>query len=84
MSKCRYDLLADCNSNDCLSCVLDKIRAEIEEIETYDGLYIDRAYVLQIIDKYKAESQCLINRRKFFEGNGYCYMFKPPESEEEK
>ena len=34
--------------------VLDKISAEIEEIETYDGLYIDRAYVFQIIDKYKA------------------------------
>ena len=37
--------------------VLDKIRAEIEEIETYDGLYIDRAYVLQIIDEYRAESE---------------------------
>lgn len=37
--------------------VLDKISAEIEEIETYDGIYIDRAYVLQIIDKYKAESE---------------------------
>ena len=35
--------------------VLDKIRAEIEQIETYDGHYIDRAYVLQIIDKYKAQ-----------------------------
>ena len=35
--------------------VLDKIRAEIEEIETYDGLYIDRAYVLQIIDKHNAK-----------------------------
>jgi hypothetical protein len=34
---------------------LDNVRAKIEEIETYDGLYIDRAYVLQIIDKYKAE-----------------------------
>lgn len=37
--------------------ILDKIRAEIEEIETYDGLYIDRAYALEIIDKYKAESE---------------------------
>lgn len=37
--------------------VLNKIRSEIEEIETYDGLYIDRAYVLEIIDKYKAESE---------------------------
>ena len=32
-------------------------RRKIEEIETYDGLYIDRAYVLQILDKYKEESE---------------------------
>ena len=37
--------------------VLDKISIEIEEIETYDGLYIGRAYVLEIIDKYMAESE---------------------------
>ena len=37
--------------------VLDRISAEIEEIETYDGLYIDRAYVFQIIDKYIAKSE---------------------------
>ena len=37
--------------------VLDKIRAEIEEVQTYDGIYIDRAYVLEILDKYKAESE---------------------------
>lgn len=36
---------------------LDKIRNEIEEIETYDCIYVDRAFVLQIIDKYKAESE---------------------------
>ena len=36
---------------------LDKITAEIEEAQTYDGIYIDRAYVLEIIDKYKAESE---------------------------
>ena len=29
-----------------------------------------------------AESQCPINRREVFEGNGYCYMFEPQESEE--
>lgn len=34
---------------------LDKITAEIEEAQTYDGIYIDRAYVLEIIYKYKAE-----------------------------
>ena len=31
MSKCRYDLSTDCYNRDCLSCVLDKIRAEIAE-----------------------------------------------------
>ncbi len=40
-----------------INSVLDKIRAEIEEAQTYDGIYIDRAYVLEIIDKYKAESE---------------------------
>lgn len=29
-----------------------------------------------------AESQCPINRKEVFEGNGYCYMFEPQESEE--
>lgn len=29
-----------------------------------------------------AESQCPINRKKVFEGNGYCYLFEPQESEE--
>ncbi len=31
MSRCRYDLSEDCNNIDCLACVLDKIRAEIEQ-----------------------------------------------------
>lgn len=31
MSKCRYDLSADCHNGDCLSCTLGKIRAEIAE-----------------------------------------------------
>ena len=38
--------------------ILDKIRAEIEGIDAYEGLYriyVDRAHVLQIIDKYRAE-----------------------------
>lgn len=38
--------------------VLDKIRTEIEELQMYKGLYdiyINRAYVLEIIDKYRAE-----------------------------
>ena len=37
--------------------IIDKIRAEIEEIQTYDGIYIDRAYVLEILDKHRAESE---------------------------
>lgn len=28
-----------------------------------------------------AESKCPINRIEVYEGNGYCYMFKPQESE---
>ena len=28
----------------------------------------------------RAESQCPINRREVFEGNGYCYLFEPQES----
>lgn len=28
-----------------------------------------------------AESQCPINRREVLEGNGYCYMFEPQETE---
>ena len=59
MGKCRYDLSEDCHNKDCLKCVLDKIRAEIEEKadgsvgEIADGLYD----ALEIIDKYKAESE---------------------------
>ena len=29
-----------------------------------------------------AESKCPINRREVFEGNGYCYLYEPQESEE--
>ena len=40
--------------------ILDKIRAEIEELQTYDGIYIDRAFdpddVFEIIDKYRTEA----------------------------
>ena len=37
--------------------VLDSVQAEIEEIQTYDGIYIDRAYVLEILDKYRKRSE---------------------------
>ena len=63
MSKCRYDLLDDCYNKDCLTCILNKITAEIESIEHYatnnghdiwlrtpDEIKKD---VLAILDKYK-------------------------------
>ena len=28
-----------------------------------------------------AESQCPINRKEVYEGNGYCFLFEPQESE---
>ena len=31
----------------------------------------------------EAESQCPINRKEVFEGNGYCYMFEPLKGESE-
>ena len=31
-----------------------------------------------------AESQCPINRREVFEGNGYCYLYEPQESEDKE
>ena len=30
------------------------------------------------------ESKCPINRKEVFEGNGYCYMFEPQESEDKE
>ena len=58
MGKCRYDLLEDCHNKDCLKCMLDKIRTEIEHL-TYYWCEINPKSViydvLQIIDKYKAE-----------------------------
>ena len=52
MSKCRYDLSEDCNNTNCLNCVIDKIRAEIEEYSL-----LTRERVIGIIDKYKSESE---------------------------
>lgn len=67
MGKCRYDLSEDFHSRDCLVCTLDKIRAEIKaKIEKRPWLdFKDRERdrndafleVLDIIDKYKAESE---------------------------
>lgn len=69
MSKCRYDLSEDCHNKDCLTCVLDKIRAQIDKHKSTidkaiseDELKIEgmkEAYTdcLEIIDKYKEESE---------------------------
>ena len=76
MSKCRYDVSEDCNNIDCLTCVLDKIRAEIAD---YGSIWVEykitgrrdkdieqlvsdvlsqaKKQVLDVIDKYKAESE---------------------------
>ena len=72
MGKCRYDLSEDCNNNNCLVCVLDKIRIEIEQttsrytisrerdamgkVEWSDRL-IKESEILEILDKYKVESE---------------------------
>ena len=60
MSKCIYDLSEDCHNKDCLNCVLDKIRAEIEHWESDDtqddyqiGAMDMQKYVLRVIDKYR-------------------------------
>ena len=63
MSKCRYDLSADCSSNDCLPCILDKIGEEVEQTRK---MYLDMNdidwlngcdYVLSVVDKYRGESE---------------------------
>ena len=62
MSKCRYDLSEDCHNRDCLKCVLDKIRAEIEQ-NAYPIVHGVNNHekgmtlygILQVIDKYKAK-----------------------------
>ena len=63
MGKCRYDLSEDCHKKDCLDCVLDKIKAEIDVARFIDkdtklcknanasGLEVS----MQIIDKYRGE-----------------------------
>lgn len=55
--KCQQNLTEWLHGENIKADVLDKMIAEIEEIETCDGIYIDRAYVLEILDKYKAESE---------------------------
>ena len=63
MSKCRYDLSEDCNNTDCLSCVLNKIIAEIETdlsffcFDDWGNENTTWKEVKAIIDKYRVESE---------------------------
>ena len=71
MSKCRYDLSEDCRNKDCVRCVLDKLRAEIENLNVWGMRYNPdtdkdrkpqivqkvKEHVIEIVDKYKAESE---------------------------
>lgn len=59
MSKCRYDLSEDCHNKDCLVCVLNKIRAEIEtwHKEGTNWSDIRLMEIEDILDEYKAESE---------------------------
>ena len=64
MSKCRYDLSEDCHNKDCLKCVLDKIRAEIEEVyndrpRNYNHTQRRELFckIIEIIDKYRKEQE---------------------------
>lgn len=60
---CKRDLSKECEGKyrDCTDCVLDKIRAEIEQITDTMGVrynqYVSKIDVLQILDKYKAEGK---------------------------
>ena len=62
MGKCRYDLSVDCHNKNCLACVLDKIRAEIEQkccitVGRENDPAITLHDVFEIINKYKTESK---------------------------
>ena len=58
MGKCRFDLSMDCHNKDCLDCMLDKIRAEIEndwQLKEYPSspFSCGLRMALKIIDKYR-------------------------------
>jgi hypothetical protein len=62
--KCKYDLSEDCYNNDCLACMLDKIRVETEKVFCMSVVTNElrtpmevKTEILQIIDKYKAETE---------------------------
>ena len=66
---CKRDLSKECEGKykNCVDCVLDKIRAEIEQVsithyfehgeDTRQERIVNFDTVMQIIDKYKAESE---------------------------
>lgn len=60
---CKRDLSKECEGKyrDCTDCVLDKIRTEIAELSHYYPMGHDYQIAitrcLEVIDKYKAESE---------------------------
>ena len=62
---CKRDLSKECDGDykNCADCVLDKIKAEIKALSNanpsywHSGDMVEREDVLEIIDKYKAESE---------------------------
>lgn len=52
MSRCRYNLSEECHNKDCVICILEKIKAEIEE-DKY--ILLNQTVAIQIIDKHIAE-----------------------------
>ena len=63
MRLCERDTSKECKGKykDCVDCVLDQIKAEIADLDDadydYEGYYKAVTDALQIIDKYKTESE---------------------------
>lgn len=64
---CKRDLSKECEGKyrDCTDCVLDKVKAEIEQLRLHKAQFItgdnkvciDSQEVLNVIDKYRTESE---------------------------
>ena len=76
-------------------CVLYDLRELLADIETLPSVSTEKTGRCKDCKWWKdsdglyrrgghAESQCPINRREVFEGNGYCYMFEPKTQEVEE
>lgn len=63
---CKYDFSTECKGEkyiSCIDCILDRIKTEIKSLSNanpsywHDGDMVDREEVLDIINKYKLESE---------------------------